>query len=882
MANIHSYTLKNGLHILVYPDTYAPKVSCQLWYGVGSKDEKSGERGLAHLLEHMIFKGTGRLSESDINLITHKLSGYTNAFTSYDYTGYMFDFPKNHWETALDLFADCMTNCTFKEDLLNSELKAVIQELKMYKDDYMTTLTEEMISAIFQGHPYHYPIIGYKQDLCSITQEGLLAFYKKHYVPNNATLVVVGDVKPDDVYAKAEKYLGGLKAAPEYKKEAFRVNDDIKTTTMQIRRDVEQPIVLLAWQIPGMNSGKHYYFDIFKWLMAQEHGSRLNKKLVDQLQLATHVDGFTEDLFDRGLFFVRIYPKDVESIEEIVRIVGAEFDAIQTNGFSDEEIKRAMRQVKMQYLSLFEDTSELAYAIGQSWLAMGDARYVTHYLDHSERDVRAALEQYKHLFASTRMHIGSVIPMEESDKSHWVVAQQESDAMDEKVLASKERVSKVEPGVYADTVQVKKPLQPKAPEYNTAQTEQGLTLITSYNDRVDKVDIQLNMRAKSVYDPDDLTGLVNFTYAALQEGTKNYPGQKFMEVLESYGMALDVAPGLITLSVLKADLEKGFELLLELLTNPLFEKSAIEKVRAQLFSELSEFWDTPSDFVSCIAEQRVYKNHPFHKHYLGSRDSVARITVEDVKNFWHTFGSPDGAFLAVVGAVKEQEVLQIFERTLAQWKGPKVAELVYPELAALKSETVHYPINRDQVVLCFAGLSVRRMDKSYDVLLLFDQILTGGMLGSMSSRLFQLREQTGLFYTIGGSVVLGSAFEPGMVMIKTIVSLDRLKEAESMIKHTLQVVPETLDDTEVMEAKHAVINGLNDLFSSNMRTARTLIFLARYGLDASYINNRSQVINAITKADMQSAAQEILDESKLVTITVGRAESKVDGYEADI
>ena len=117
MAKIHSYILQNNVRIFVYPDPYAQKIALQMWYGVGSKSERSGERGLAHLLEHMIFKGTKRLSESDINLITHRLSGYTNAFTSHDFTGYLFDFPKQHWPVALDLFADCMVNCTFKPDL---------------------------------------------------------------------------------------------------------------------------------------------------------------------------------------------------------------------------------------------------------------------------------------------------------------------------------------------------------------------------------------------------------------------------------------------------------------------------------------------------------------------------------------------------------------------------------------------------------------------------------------------------------------------------------------------------------------------------------------------------------------------------------------------
>src|SRR3990170_7174781 len=210
IKKIFKKKLDNGLTVLVYPRHSIPKVSTQLWYNVGSKDEKTGEKGLAHLLEHMIFKGTKRLSESDINLITTKLSGSCNAFTSYDYTGYLFDFPTQNWKHSIEILANCMTNCTFKEELLNSELKAVIQELKMYRDYYSSGLMEELVSTIYSDHPYHHPIIGYKQDLWNITRESLLEFYHKHYTPNNATLVVVGDVEPNEVFNTANEYFGHI------------------------------------------------------------------------------------------------------------------------------------------------------------------------------------------------------------------------------------------------------------------------------------------------------------------------------------------------------------------------------------------------------------------------------------------------------------------------------------------------------------------------------------------------------------------------------------------------------------------------------------------------------------------------------------------------
>ena len=165
---VQKKVLKNGLTVLVLENHLSLKFHHSYGMVLDQKMKSLSQKGIAHFIEHMIFKGTEKLSESDINLITHKLSGTCNAFTSYDYTGYLFDFPASVWQEALPIMADCMRNCTFKQQFLNSEVKAVIQELKMYNDDYGSTLIEKMISTIFLDHPYHHPIIGYKYDLWSL------------------------------------------------------------------------------------------------------------------------------------------------------------------------------------------------------------------------------------------------------------------------------------------------------------------------------------------------------------------------------------------------------------------------------------------------------------------------------------------------------------------------------------------------------------------------------------------------------------------------------------------------------------------------------------------------------------------------------------------
>lgn len=868
---IIKHTLSNGLTVLLRPNTIIPKVSIQLWYNVGSKDEKSGERGIAHLIEHMIFKGTKKLSESDINMITHKLSGYCNAFTSYDYTGYLFDLPSGHWHEALPIMADCMRNCTFKSEFLASEMKAVIQELKMYRDDYFSSLIESMISRIFIDHPYHYPIIGFKQDLWSVTRDDLLAFYHKHYLPNNATLVVVGDIDADKSLAAIEANFSNIEPDFSYAKDTFYCSSDIASTQLALSRDIKQPILLLAWTIPGAHERKDYYIDVLSWVIGLGKSSRLYKLLVDEKQLAVDVEAFAYDLFDRGIFFVYIQPTDESTLDSIVDLVVQELSAMTTQGISLQEITRGMKQTQAHYLQLLESNQKQAYVIGQSYLATGDENFLFNYIRDDVQDVQQnVMHLLKHFLRPSLVHRGQVTSLAESDKEYWHTLQTISDQEDNKILSAVARTAPVEKGVHVHTV---KPVEPKKfvyPRAKRTDLDNGLTLLTYANTNVPTIDIVISLQAKHYYDPEALQGLYSFMCAVMTEGTKQYSGQEFSYALESRGITLSIVPGQIAMSLLAQDFEYALHMLKELLINASFEEAAIEKVRSQLFADIKEYWDTPASFIAQLARDQVYRNHPYSKKVLGSPDSITKIHKEDLVKAYKRFITPQGATMAIVGDIKSYNVADMVQAVLREWQGGVEPLLHFPILKCTKPESISYPMKRDQIVLGYAGLSISRLDKDYDKILLFDQIFTGGVLGSMSSRLFQLREESGLFYTIGGSMLAYADEQPGMIFVKTIVSLDRLHEAERAIEYAIDHATEAIDDDELIEAQNALRNSLVDNFSSNKNIAQTLLFLHRFKLPDDYFDNRPQQLMRISRQEIIDAAHDLLQTSKLVKIRIGR------------
>jgi len=442
---VYKKVLKNGLTILVRPIHTIPEVSLQIWYKVGSKDEKSGERGIAHLIEHMIFKGTQGtgslpLSESDINIVVHKLSGSCNAFTSYDYTGYIFNFPTHHWKEALPIMADCMQHCAFKDDHLSSEMKAVIQELKLYRDEYVDLLLNELLAVIFPDHPYHYPIIGHKQDLWSVSGEDLRSFYKKHYIPNNATLVVVGDVDYKEVFALAEQYLGNIQPNKKYQRAKSYHADDISSKSVTLYRDIQQPFALITYAVPGLEKDGDYVFDVIAWILGKGKGSRLYSKLVDELKLVTSFKVSYVDLFEHGLFVFSFEPKKVEDFDKIEEVIQREIDSIVKDGAPEKELERAQKNVRIRLYNLLESAQGQAYEIGKYYTAFGNEQYIFTMLDEpldllADR-IQKLLKMY---FRPTVRHKGAVLSLPEEEKKELLRLQEHSDKEDEKILSARIR-----------------------------------------------------------------------------------------------------------------------------------------------------------------------------------------------------------------------------------------------------------------------------------------------------------------------------------------------------------------------------------------------------------------------------------------------------------
>ncbi|MFH1253920.1 MAG: pitrilysin family protein [bacterium] len=870
---VFKHVLPNGLTILVKPQHTIPRVESHLWYNIGSKDEGQGEQGITHLIEHMLFKGTKNLSESDLNLITHKLSGISNAFTSHDATCYTFRFPSNVWQESLALFAECMQNATFDPQTLASELKAVIEEFRLYQDDYQGLVVEKMIEALWPQHPYRTPVLGLKQDICNIGKEKLLEYYKKHYHPANATLVVAGDVQPDEVFKLAETHFGKIPGKPNYKKHEFLFEPDIQRKTVQLFRDIQVPWCCYFFEIPGLRDGQNYIFDAASLLLGGGKSSRLHKKLVEQTEIAVEVACSIYEFFDRGLFAITVYPKSMSDITEIEQIINLEILELQKKLIADWEMESVKKRAQVDFTTLLEDTEKQAAMIGNLYLATKDESAFEKYMEKIEKlDKKQIQNFFIEYFSPATLNAGYLYPILELDKPKFHKLQAEADKQEAKLLEKLIRSTPVEGGKWVTKVNECKLQKFSYPKLKSFTLDNGLVVTFYNNPTIPSISAILNFKANNLYDEDGVEGCFIFLIRLMLERTKKYDAKKMAQMLETNGIYIGNLNEVITFKCLNQNFEQALDILYQILTQPSFDAQTISKIKHQAINELKEFWDTPLEFIEQITREHIYQNHPYSKNPVGNLKSIPDLTAADLKKCFKKYISPANTNLIIVGDLSNIDLEKTVKKYLGTWNGLEIPDLEFPAIILPKDNGKHINSNRDQTVITIAAPSVSRKSPEYNALAILDVILTGGPGFSSNSRLFDLREKYGLFYAIGGSLVYGAKEEPGLMLIKTLVSHDKVEKAKKLILASINDLGQNgIIQDEFEMAKNMILSSLVENFESNMQTASAFLFLQKFKLDINLFDKMGDTFSIIKIEEVNRVAKKFCRSSCFSFITVGRA-----------
>ncbi len=404
LANPFETTLKNGLKVIVKEDRRAPTAVHMVWYKVGSMDEVDGTSGLAHALEHMMFKGTPKVGPGEFNRRVAAAGGRDNAFTNYDYTAYFQQIPKQKLPEMMALEADRMGHLTLDPKEFAKEIRVIMEERRMRTDDNpQSLLFEALNAAAYQAHPYRRPVIGWMADLEQMTATDLRDWYRRWYVPNNATLVVVGDVDHQAVFREAEKTYGKLKfrAIEARKPIAEAPQKGIRRIT--VKGPAELPQVLLAWKAPVLRDvnkdSDPYALEMLGAVLDGHDAARLTRSLVKEQRLAQGV-GSAYDTTSRGpsLFYLMATPAEGHTPAELEAALKAEVARIAAEGVSDEELQRARAQLVASQVYKRDSMFAQAMEIGQMEIVGLSYRAVDTMIDRlkavTAADVQRVARQY--------------------------------------------------------------------------------------------------------------------------------------------------------------------------------------------------------------------------------------------------------------------------------------------------------------------------------------------------------------------------------------------------------------------------------------------------------------------------------------------------------
>ncbi len=370
-AAVYEQTLSNGLKVIVKEDHRAPVIVQQIWYHAGSMDEKTGVTGVAHVLEHMMFKGTKKVPVGEFSRRIAAAGGRENAFTSYDYTAYFQQLHKSQLELAMKLESDRMKNLNLTDEEFSKEVRVVMEERRWRTDDDAHALLDERLMATaFQEHPYRNPIVGWMNDLKNMTAEDARHWYRTWYAPNNATLVIAGDVDAKRVFALAKKYYGRIRADKLPVRKHYEEPVQLGIKRIEVKAPAELPHLVMAYHAPTLRDVEKdwqpYALSVLAGVLDGNDSARLNKGLVRDQQVATSIGaGYANASRGPTMFTLEATPAAGVSVETLEKAIREQLQLIVRDGVSEDELKRVRAQVTAAEVYKLDSLFYQAMQIGQ-------------------------------------------------------------------------------------------------------------------------------------------------------------------------------------------------------------------------------------------------------------------------------------------------------------------------------------------------------------------------------------------------------------------------------------------------------------------------------------------------------------------------------------
>ncbi len=850
------FTLDNGLTLLVHEDHKVPIVAVNVWYHVGSKNEKPGRTGFAHLFEHLMFNGSENFNDDYFKVLERLGATDLNGTTNEDRTNYFQNVPSSALDTVLWMESDRMGHLVGAIDQVRlDEQRGVVQNEKRQYDNEPYSLSEEAIArACFPaGHPYSWTVIGAMEDLSAASLEDVHEWFRTYYGAANAVIVIAGDIDPETAKKKVESYFGDIPPGPPVQRPAAWVAKRSGEQRRVAQDRVPQARLYKVWNVPEHSAADGDRLELVASILSSGKTSRLYKRLVYDEQIATGVRAFLDRREIAGLFYVVATAKPGEDLARIEKAIDEEMARFLEEGPTGEELSRARTENLADFVRGVERIGGFGgksdvLAMSQVYDGSPDAwkAQMGRIESAGAADVRDAARRW----LSDGVFVLEIHPFPEYRTA----------------AAGADRSKRPEPGV---------PPQAAFPPLQRAKLPNGLEVILAERHSIPVIDMNLMLDAGYASDLTAVPGLAQLAMGMLDEGTKTRSSLEISDELRALGAELgtgsDLDTSTVSLSALKANLDASLAIYADVVLRPSFPQPDLDRLKKQQLAGIRSEKVQPFAMALRVFPRLLYgADHAYGTPFTGSgfESTVPAITREDLVRFHDSWFKPNHAKLIVVGDTTMGEIRPKLETLFRDWKPgdvPKKNLRVVDQQAKQVVYLVDRPGSVQSVVI--AGHVAPPRANPDEIAFETINYLLGGVFTSRIN--MNLREDKHWTYGAGSFIVPASGQRP--LLAYTSVQSDKTKETIQEIAKELRgpLGPRPFVADELTQAKDGLTLALPGSWETSRAVLASIAEMLRFGLPEDYFATYPAKVRALDLGKLSAASPKLLQPDHVVWLVIG-------------
>lgn len=854
------FTTDNGLTVIVHEDRKAPVVAVAVWYKVGSKDEPQGKSGFAHLFEHLMFNGSENYDDEWFGPLQEAGATGLNGTTSFDRTNYFQTVPTPALDRILWMESDRMGHLlgAVTQEKLDEQRGVVQNEKRQGEDQPYGRVFTHIIKALFPDeHPYHHPVIGSMEDLNSASLDDVKAWFNQYYGPNNAILVLSGDINADEAKPLVNKYFGDIEPGPALSKwEAWVPNRTVNTREV-IQDKVPQSRIYRLWVSPQNTSPTATDLFIAASVLGDGKNSRLYKELVYDKQLATNASVFNYELQMASIFGVTVDVKDGVDVAQVEKEMDKVIANFLRKGPSKDEVKLVSTKSRASIIRGLEEVGGFggkADTLASGEYIAGDPNYFKTELAELDSATPKAVKAAANEWLKEGWHQITVVPFIEH-------------------AATAEGVDRSTglPSIDTET-------QLSFPDVEQTTLSNGINVVFAQRATVPLVNVALQFDAGYAADAGGKLGLASFTTRMLDEGAGDYDALELAAELEKLGTNLGSGSNLdtttVSMSMLKENMKPSLSILGDILKEPTFDNEEIERQRALLLNSIAQQKTRPISIALTLLPPLIYgDDHAYGIPFTGTgtAEDVKAISRSDLVNFKNTWLRPDNATIFVVGDTSMKEIKPMLEKEFGKWKvsGSKGSKQIATASLPEKGQAIIIDRPGSQQSLILAAHLAPSTGAENNIAI---DAMNTTLGGAFTARVnMNLREDKGWSY--GAYTFLQDARGQRPFMVYAPVQTDKtgpsLQELKKELNAYLGEKPPV--EFELERARLDSVRSLPGQFETAVSVMNSLLSSNRFNRAYDYPESLVEKYNSLSVADLSEAAKEVIKTDKLTWVIIGDA-----------